>query len=192
MTTLTEEQLEEVWKKVRESTASMRRQDIEWEENIPELMEELKGDGYLHEQKKRRARRQMMEDAPPANRPDLIQMQRVTDDVIQARREERVNAAADAARELARNADGFVSFKRVQEKKFSDMLPEGFKYRRDEKVPIGATVIDKTAPETAPETTPETTKKPWWRSRGGGGTAVSNVALAAVVVVSAIVGSFQA
>lgn len=188
MGNLTEAQLAEVWRKVEQSTPSMRRREVEYEEKkLPELIEELQDEGHFYEQRKRREMRRMIEDAPPANRPDLIGMKRVTDDVMQARREERVEAADNAAAEAVRHAKGFVPYGRVQDTLYSAMLPEGFKYKRDENIPIGTTVIDETAPFQAPETA----KKPWWRLRGGG-TAVPNVALAAVVVMSAIVGSFQA
>ena len=187
MPNLTEDQLAEVWQRVHDSTASMRRREMKREEEREGEMEDLIYDARLEKMRKDRERRRMMEEAPPANRPDLIGMKRVTDDVMQARREERVEAADNAAAEAVRHAKGFVPYGRVQDTLYSAMLPEGFKYKRDENIPIGATVIDETAPFQAPETA----KKPWWRLRGGG-TAVPNVALAAVVVMSAIVGSFQA
>jgi hypothetical protein len=177
MQALTEDQLAEVWQRVHDSTASMRRREMKREEERDGEMEDLIYDARLEKMKKLRERRRMIDNAPPANRPDLVGMKRVTDDVMQRRRDERVEAADNAAAEAVRKDPGFVPYDPRPIPKHSAALDPRLVY-----VPKNATVIDKTPPE----------KKSWWSRGGGAGTTASHVALAAVVVVSAIIGSFQA
>lgn len=184
MPELSEAQLEEVWQKVLNSTASQRRWEMQQEEKLTDSKSELDGDGFLNKQQKRREMRQRIENTPPANRPGPVHMRRVADEFAQRQRQERAEASDNAAAELVRKDPGFVPYDPRAQTIYSVEEDPRLVYVRPDNVPVGANVVG--------EAPPETKKRSWWSRGGGAATAVSNVALAAVVVFSAIIGSFQA